>query len=121
MKVIYSREKIEEIARATHQVNRAYCQVLGDRSQDYWESASDWQKESAVAGVKAVLDGSAQTPMQQHGLWMDQKFKDGWVYGEVKDGEKKTHPCLVSYNRLPASQKAKDVIFRAVVEGMRGS
>ncbi len=107
------------IARTCHEVNRAYCAGLGDESQVPWSEAPDWQKDSAVAGVKAVLDGSASTPEEQHQAWYDTKEADGWVYGETKDADAKTHPCMVSYNELPREQQAKDALFRAVVEGMR--
>jgi hypothetical protein len=44
-----------------------------------------------------------------------EKKADGWVYGEVKDPEKKEHPCLVEYEELPKDQQAKDSLFIAVV------
>jgi hypothetical protein len=31
--------EIEEIAKVAHEVNRAYCQALGDFSQPKWEDA----------------------------------------------------------------------------------
>lgn len=37
------------------------------------------------------------------------------VYGEVKDGEAKTHPCLVPYEQLPPAQRLKDDLFAAIV------
>lgn len=38
-----------------------------------------------------------------HDVWAAGRIKEGWTYGEVKDTEKKTTPCLVPYderNRL---------------------
>lgn len=107
------------IARTAHEVNRAYCKGLGDHSQPAWDDAPDWQQESAVSGVLAVLQGTASTPEEQHEEWMRHKQGDGWTYGEKKDPEKKTHPCMVPYAELPPAQQAKDKLFRAVVEGMR--
>jgi hypothetical protein len=46
---------------------------------------------------------------------MKQKVKDGWVLGHIKDGAKKTHPCMVPYNQLPEGQRKKDHLFRAIV------
>lgn len=57
-------------------------------------------------------------PGDSHKSWYKQKEADGWVYGEEKNLEKKTHPCMVAYDELPAMQKAKDAIFIAVVKGM---
>lgn len=111
---------IEKIAQATHEINRLYCQFLGDDSQVPWSQAPQWQRESAIAGVKAVIDGTAKTPQEQHEAWVKQKRDDGWAYGQIKDADKKTHPCLVSYDELPIAQQRKDSIFMAVVEGLTG-
>lgn len=37
------------------------------------------------------------------------------MYGEVKDAEKKTHPCIMSYDALPPEQRTKDHLFGAAV------
>lgn len=42
----------EQIARVAHEVNRAYCKALGDDSQEVWELAPQWQRDSAIVGVK---------------------------------------------------------------------
>ncbi len=111
--------ELEDLARATHEVNRRYYQLMGDHSQLAWEYAPDWQKESAIAGVKTILDGTITTPAKIHEAWMSRKYSEGWTHGLEKDPEKKTHPCLLPYDELPAAQRVKDTIFRAVVEGLR--
>ena len=109
-------ETIEEfIAIICHQANKGYCEAIGDHSQQNWVDAPQWQKDSAIAGVKAILENPSMTPEQSHEGWMEVKRQDGWVYGEVKDAEKKTHPCFRPYDELPTDQKAKDHIFRAIV------
>jgi hypothetical protein len=37
----------------------------------------------------------------------EEKVKDGWVYGEVKDVEAKTHPCIVPFDALSVEQTDK--------------
>lgn len=110
-----SRERIKEAARAAHEVNRAFCAAIGDDSQVPWEEAPAWQRQSAVAGVQAIAADPNMTPEQSHESWMAQKEADGWVYGEEKDAEAKTHPCMVPYAELPPEQRAKDYIFGAIV------
>jgi hypothetical protein len=107
-------QMIEQCAKAAHEVNRGYCAALGDDSQPPWSDAPDWQKDSARNGVRAALNPD-QTPEMSHQGWMAQKEAEGWVFGEVKDPEKKTHPCMVPYDQLPESQRAKDSIFINVV------
>jgi len=47
------------------------------------------------------------------------KVDSGWVYGEVKDVEKKTHPCIVPYEQLPVEQQSKDYIFKGIVDAYK--
>jgi hypothetical protein len=107
--------QIEEIAKVAHEVNRSYCLALGDDSQVPWEEAPDWQKDSAINGVKFHLAHPGVTPAMSHSAWLLQKDREGWTWGEVKDVERKQHPCFTPYDNLPVEQKAKDYIFSAVV------
>lgn len=107
---------IEEIANVCHQVNKAYCVAIGDLSQPEWELAPDWQRNSAIAGVVAHIEsGLTMLPEDSHISWMQKKKAEGWVYGPVKNVDKKTHPCMVPYEKLPVEQKTKDYLFREVV------
>jgi len=110
--------RVELIAQAAHEANRGYCQALGDDSQPHWVDAPDWQKDSARNGVRFHL-ANAATPEQSHESWLAQKTAEGWKYGPVKDVEKKEHPCFVPYADLPAEQKAKDYIFKSIVDGFK--
>lgn len=105
---------IDAIARLCHEVNRGYCQSLGDNSQPKWEDAPPWQRESARMGVDLHMMGEFG-PEASHISWMKQKLEDGWKYGPVKDPEKKEHPCFVPYDQLPEAQRAKDDVFTHVV------
>jgi hypothetical protein len=105
-----------QIAQLCHEVNKAYCESIGDLTQPAWENAPDWQKMSAINGVKAHIDsGYTMTPEGSHESWMAQKISEGWEYGEVKDPEHMTHPCIRPYSELPVEQRTKDYLFRAVV------
>ncbi len=108
--------KNSDIASICHEANRAYCLTQGDTSQVGWADAPDWQRESAELGVSVAIGGAS--PEQLHESWLAQKAKDGWVYGPVKDADKKTHPCCVPYAELPAGQQRKDALFQAVVHAL---
>lgn len=107
-----------DIARVCHEVNRAYCQALGDHSQPAWEDAPEWQKQSALAGVKLHTENPHAGAQASHESWMAHKLSEGWKFGPVKDAEKKEHPCMVPFDELPREQQAKDYIFRAVVHAL---
>ena len=108
----------EVIARVAHEVNRAYCASIGDHSQPAWEDAPEWQRSSAINGVLFHVANPQATPENSHESWMKEKAEAGWSYGEVKDAEKRTHPCFRPYNELPQEQRSKDYIFKAVVSAM---
>lgn len=109
---------IEDIAAVAHEVNRNYCLAIGDLSQPEWELAPEWQRESALNGVKLHLGRKELGPEASHEAWMAEKVAAGWVYGEEKDPEKKTHPCIVPFGDLPREQQAKDFLFRGVVHAL---
>ena len=43
-----------------------------------------------------------------HDVWARQRIREGWVYGELRDAEQKTHPDLVPYEELPEGEKQYD-------------
>ena len=109
----------EQIAQVAHEVNRAYCQALGDNSQPTWFDAPEWQRSSARMGVDLHTMGDFG-PEASHISWMKQKVDEGWVYGIEKNPELKTHPCIMPFSELPREQQAKDFIFRSVVHQLNG-
>jgi hypothetical protein len=116
-KLVREQTRMNRIAEVCHEVNRAYCQALGDMSQPAWDDAPEWQRSSARVGVDLHTMGDFG-PEASHSSWLRNKQEEGWVYGHVKDAEKKEHPCMVPFDRLSREQQAKDFIFRAVVHAM---
>lgn len=106
----------DEIAKLAHEVNRVYCESIGDKSQPLWEDAPEWQKLSALAGVAFVIGNPDAPASANHESWLAVKRAAGWVYGPVKDADKKTHHCMVPFDELPKEQQIKDKLFRAVVK-----
>ena len=43
-----------------------------------------------------------------HEVWSFNRMNEGWVYGEERNTEKKTTPCLVEYDELPEVEKDYD-------------
>jgi len=107
--------EVQHIARVCHEVNRAICEAAGDMSQTLWENAEQWQRDSALKGVRFALENPGAAATAQHDAWMGDKIASGWVWGPEKDAEKKTHPCIVPYDALPFEQRVKDHTFRAIV------
>lgn len=112
------QQQIESIAKICHQANQAYCQTIGDNSQVNWEHAPDWQRQSAMTGVRNIAVGVVTRPEQSHESWLEEKRRDGWKYGPVKNVETKEHPCFVPFAELPPDQQAKDHLFFAIVHAL---
>lgn len=111
--------KIVVIAAMCHAVNKAWCEANGDDSQNEWENAAGWQRESAIKGVEYAINNPESGDDAQHNAWMADKIADGWVYGLEKDPSKKTHPCIVPFEQLPEFQQKKDKLFRAIVNALK--
>ena len=43
-----------------------------------------------------------------HEVWAETRITQGWTYGEQRNDELKTHPCLVPYEELPEEEKEYD-------------
>jgi hypothetical protein len=110
--------RIIDIARIAHEVNKAYCESRGDTTQLSWEQAPVWQKQSAENGVRLHLENPNLGPEASHNSWMKEKIDLGWVHGDIKDAEAKTHPCIVPFDELPKEQQAKDFLFKAVCNSL---
>jgi hypothetical protein len=111
--------KIESIAQVCHEANRVWCVENGDNSQKPWAEAEKWQRESARKGVNFRMENPDAGHDAQHNSWMEEKVAAGWVHGEVKDAELKTHPCIVPFADLPAYQQKKDALFCAIVDALK--
>ncbi len=43
-----------------------------------------------------------------HEVWAKNRMEQGWMLGEERCDEKKTHPCLIPYEQLPEQEKQYD-------------
>jgi hypothetical protein len=109
---------VVQAAKTAHEVNRAYCQAIGDDSQKPWDECPEWQKKSSCDGVMFLGDNPEAGPAECHDNWVAHKIEAGWRYGPEKNEEFKTHPCVLPYDALPKIQQLKDALFHAVVRSM---
>lgn len=112
-------EKVEMIAKVCHETNKAWCELNGDSSQKSWDDAEEWQRSSAIKGVQFRLDNPDAGHDAQHLSWMNEKLEQGWVFGDIKDVDNKTHPCIIPFESLPKFQQQKDILFCAVVDSLK--
>lgn len=128
----------EDLARAIHEayVERRLLEggvALDDSALKPWNRLTETLKEqnryqAADIGNKVDLIGceirvlqSCKEPIRnfsereveflaerEHERWVYQRLRDGWVYGDVKDAEKKQSPYLVPYEELSEEIKDRD-------------
>lgn len=128
----------EELARAIHEayVERRLLEgsvAVDDSALKPWNRLPEALKElnrhqAADLGNKVDLIGceirvlqSCKDPIRnfserevellaerEHERWVHQRLRDGWVYGDVKDAEKKQSPYLVPYEELSEEIKDRD-------------
>ncbi len=108
------------IAKCCHEVNRAYCSSIGDHSHLPWEATPPELRASVYSGVEYHRDNSGVSPEESHARWMKYKLAEGWVFGNVKDVDAKTHPNLIAFHQLHKQERAKDSIFTAICDTFFG-
>lgn len=112
-------QAIQIIARVTHEALRARQAANGQTPAPPWSRAPKWMKESSAASVAWRVANPNASASAQHEQWLDQKKKDGWRFGKVKDAQRKTHPMMVPYGQLPEVERRKDALVNAVVDALR--
>lgn len=63
---------------------------------------------SDIVLVDDLLELTEKIAENVHEVWAAGRIKEGWVYGVVRDDEKKETPCLVPYKDLPENEKDFD-------------
>lgn len=109
---------VREIAQICHEANRALQALQKDTGIPVAPPWDDFEgQDGVIDGVVKAIEG--MTPEQLHENWCNYRRNEGWKYGDVKDVDLKTHPCLLDYSQLPADQKLKDQLFSAIIHALK--
>lgn len=57
---------------------------------------------------ESLLELTEQIAENVHENWAAGRIAAGWTYGDCRDDEKKTIPCLVPYSQLSDKEKEYD-------------
>lgn len=109
---------MENIEKQNARLTEATGNNPGPSHKDWYE-AEQWQRDSAIKGISFRLGNPDSGHDAQHNAWMEEKVAGGWVYGEVKDANAKTHPCIVPFEKLPHFQQKKDKLFCEIVDSLK--
>lgn len=63
--------------------------------------------------LKMLTDGAFDETLENiakavHKSWMNRRKTEGWQYGPTRDDQKKEHPGIVPYEKLPEEEKEVD-------------
>ena len=63
---------------------------------------------SKIELPKELLELTERIAENVHDIWAVGRISQGWTYGEKRDDDKKTTPCLVPYDALSETEKEYD-------------
>ena len=55
-----------------------------------------------------ILELAEKLAKNTHDVWASSRINEGWKYGEKRDDNLKTTPCLIPYSDLPDIEKEYD-------------
>lgn len=106
MRKSYHELDDKDLARICHEAHLALRIGLNDSADDmHFDALPQERKDVVINQVKMFREGARVQDV--HRAWVEWMLARGWVRGEIRDREKKTHPNLVPYVVLPEEEKAK--------------
>ena len=80
----------------------------------YTPETIDTSHISLGSALEELVERLAQN---NHDHWARKRFEEGWRYGPTRNDDKKQHPDLVPYDKLPEAEKEYD--RKTVVEALK--
>lgn len=97
-------------------------ELPGDLKEGNRQQADDIRRKLSIVGCGTSPMADWDEPLfqftegekdllarEEHDRWWESKKQQGWVHGPVKDGDAKTHPCMIPYDELPQCERQKDI------------
>ena len=75
------------------------------KTKTYIPQPIDTSDVKLPAALKQLVEKMSKNV---HEVWSETRIQQGWTYGEQRNDELKTHPCLVPYEDLPEEEKEYD-------------
>lgn len=93
----------QELTKILHSIIQVINKEFGKKTQEFNYSDCEY-----------IFNIKENDPRVIHKEWLENKKAQGWVYGALKDFDKKTHPCIVPYEELKIEDKVKDLIVLGI-------
>jgi len=97
-------EKLKEDFRHSNRMQAAAAAAFLERSGFVIVESTS----GALEPLELTVVEIEQLAEMEHGRWVVERLQQGWHYNETRDTEKKLHPDLVGWDKLPDSVKKWD-------------
>lgn len=99
----------EELAESYRQANRDQASDLGNKLKAIGCTIlEDLELSEPLPFTAEELDRLSQ---MEHDRWVRERQAQGWVYGPVRDNDRKIHPDLILWDELTEEAKEKDRVM----------
>ncbi len=108
------------ILRVIHEAFRTLNEELDDVPLRKFEEAESWQTGIGMRCLEFLITVKEYpvTPVVVHEIWFEEMWKDGWRLGRRKDAAAKTHPNMVHWDNLDATQKIKTNMYCGIFKAL---
>jgi hypothetical protein len=105
----------ENVKENNRDTARAFADFLQKAGYDY-----GLDNISYVEADKFTEKETLDIAKTAHDVWVESKKAAGYIYGETKNANKKTHPLLIEWDKLPKEEQQKDIdIAENIIPMMR--
>jgi hypothetical protein len=110
-----------DLGRLMHALRREIALMFGGNVPPAWEDSActEAMKASSERGALAMLVNPDMTAEEEHNRWWDERKKQGWTYGPVRDNARKIHPMMKQFTELPLGEQLKDLARIAMANELR--
>ena len=113
---------VDQVAKICYSACKSLQQELEDTNYNpvTWDESPAQLKKNCITGVQYVINNIDKPELDRllHENWLEIKQSQGVKYGKKYDYEKKTHPLMLEYNKLPESQRLEYRMFVNIVKSV---
>jgi len=105
------------VPEIVHEALRIYARTTGE-DWPHWRDLPDHTQYVTAKMVEFVTCRNDTLPEDLHNKWFTLMTDSGWIYGPRYSYKEKTHPNLLSWDKLPEHQQKKDIMFISVCKSV---
>jgi hypothetical protein len=110
---------VADMARIAYEATRQLAMVFNE-TRTAWDDLSDDLRQLIIQRAREHLEHPDWTAQSTHEAWVDRRLLEGWHYAADLDLRDKRHPHLVPFNKLPARERARQILFVSTIASLVG-